>query len=296
MKKNNCTAFIQILNTLRERGISTKDELMADPDLYTKFWFVLLNFCQFALHSKTSKNEKGEFVSGNTGKIEVLMSRGIITRDEIASDCAIRIIEKLDLALRQESVEKQKNYCYKTCNNVVNDYFPKNAPKHMQIVSLNGPIDVTDPEDTCTYEDIIGDYTYEPQRMHEEKATVRMLQKQLKAKIRKEQAEKRAAILREAASLSERPAELFVRLAVVYLGMKPRELAALILEKGCESAYAHIVVELARKTRIRPEELRSVIQNFALTAKSVKADTNEVRAVAGQISRLIYRAEKRLTK
>ena len=109
MKKAACTAFVNILNTIHEEGITTKAALMADQLLYTEFWSALTEFCHFALLSKTSgKNAGGETLPGNLRKIEVLETRGATTREEIETDCIIRIIEKLDLVLRQP-IEKQKN-------------------------------------------------------------------------------------------------------------------------------------------------------------------------------------------
>ena len=43
-------------------------------------------------------------------------------------------------------------------------------------------------------------------------------------------------------------------------------------------------------------DIHSIIAAHELVAESVKADTNDHDTVAGQISRLIYRADKRLNK
>ena len=271
---------------------------MADQLLYTDFWFALKDFCHFALLSKTSgKNAEGEILPGNSGKIDVLETRGATTRDELKTDCVIRIIEKLDLVLRQP-IEKQKNYCYAICNNMVNDCFRKLPPDDFKIVSLNSTIEGTGvaAEGAYTYEDIIADDTYNPEHMHVERETVRELKKELKAKQAREQAEKKEAILREIALLSKRPAEVMVRLACTHLSMKPRELAGLIIDRGCELAYAEIIFEVAKQNSIELSEIRSIIAGHELTAESIKADTNSAEQVAGQISRLVYRADKRLSK
>ena len=183
MKKANCNAFVNILNTIHDMGITTKAGLMVDQLLYTEFWFALKDFCHFALLSKTSgKNAKGEILPGNTGKIDVLEIRSATTRDEIETDCAIKIIEKLDLVLRQP-IEKQKNYCYTICNNMVNDCFRRLPPDDFKIVSLNGTIEGTSvaAEDAYTYEDIIADDTYNPERLHVEHETIKELKKEKQA-------------------------------------------------------------------------------------------------------------------
>ena len=298
MKKATCTTFVNILNTIHKEGITTKVALMADQVLYTNFWFALKDFCHFALLSKTSgKNAGGEILIGNSGKIDVLETRGATTRNEIETDCVIKIIEKLNLVLRQP-IEKQKNYCYAICNNMVNDCFRMLPPNDFKIVSLNSTIEGTSvaAEDAYTYEDVIADDTYNPERMHVECETIRELKKELKTKQAREQAEKKEAILREVALLGKRPAEVMVRLACTHLSMKPRELAGLIIDKGCELAYAEIIFGVAKQNRIELSEIRSIIAGHELTAESVKADTNSAEQVAGQISRLVYRAAKRLSK
>lgn len=298
MKKATCTAFVNILNTIHEVGIATKATLMADQLLYTEFWFALTEFCHFALLSKTSgKNAEGEILPGNYGKIDVLEIRGATTRDEIETDCVIKIIEKLDLVLRQP-IEKQKNYCHTICNNMVNDCFRKLPPDNFKIVSLNSTIEGTNiaAEDAYTYEDIIADDTYNPERLHVEHETVMELEKQLKTKQARELAEKKKSILHEVALLSKHPAEVLVRLACTHLCMKPRELASLIIDKGCELAYAEIIFEVTKQNHIELSKIRNIIAGHALTAESVKADTNSAEQVAGQISRLVYRADKRLSK
>ena len=298
MKKATCTTFVNILNTIHKEGITTKVALMADQLLYTNFWFAVKDFCHFALLSKTgSKNADGKILPGNAVKIDVLELKGEATREDIETECMVKIIEKLDYVLRQP-IEKQKNYCYAICNNMVNDCFRKLPPDDFKIVSLNSTIEGTSvaAEDAYTYEDVIADDTYNPERMHVECETIRELKKGLKTKQAREQAEKKEAILREVALLSKRPAEVMVRLACTHLSMKPRELAGLIIDKGCELAYAEIIFEVAKQNRISLSEIRSIIAGHELTAESVKADTNSAEQVAGQISRLVYRADKRLSK
>ena len=271
---------------------------MADQLLYTNFWFAVKDFCHFALLSKTGgKNAEGEILPGNSGKIDVLETRDATTREELETDCIIKIIEKLDLVLRQP-IEKQKNYCYAISNNMVNDCFRKLPPDDFKIVPLNSTIEGTSvaAEDAYTYEDIIADDTYNPERIHVEHETVRELKKGLKAKLAREQAEKKETILREVALLSKRPAEVMVRLACTHLNMKPRKLAGLIIDKGCELAYSEIIFEVAKHNGIEISEIRSIIAGHKLAAESIKADTNSAEQVAGQVSRLVYRANKRLNK
>ncbi len=298
MKKVTCTTFVNILNTIHMEGISTRAALTADQQLYTEFWLALMEFCHFTLLSKTSgKNANGELLPGNSWKVDVLNLRGELTRDEIETDCVIKIIKKLDLVFRQP-IEKRKNYCYVICNNMVNDCFRKLPPNDLKIVSLNNTLEGPDvtTEDAYTYEDVIADYSYAPDHVFFEKETIIELTKQLEAKHERELMEKKETISREVALLSKRPAEVMVRLACTHLSMKPRELAGLIIDKGYELAYADILFEVAEQNHIDLSEIRSMITNHELTAESIKADTNDANQVAAQISRLVYRAEKRIHK
>ena len=108
--------------------------------------------------------------------------------------------------------------------------------------------------------------------------------------------EKKKAILREIALLRKRPAEVFVYLGVKHLNRKPRQLASLIIDKGCDLAYAEVIFEVAKQNNIDISEIRSLITGRELTAESLKAETKNSEQVASQISRLIYRADKRLLK
>lgn len=191
MKKATCNTFVNILNTIHAEGITTKVALMDNQLCYTEFWFALKDFCHFALLSKTSgKNAKDGIFFGNSGKIDVLETRGATTRDEIEIDCVIKSIEKLDQVLNQP-IEKQMDYCYTICNNMVNNCFKRLPPDEFKIVSFNSTIGGTGVavEDAYTYEDIIVDDTYNPERLYFECETFKELKKELKAKQTKEQAE-----------------------------------------------------------------------------------------------------------
>ena len=303
MKKATCTTFVNILNTIHEVGITTKAALMADQLLYTEFWFSLTEFCHFALLSKTSgKNAEGEILLGNFGKIEVLETRGATTRDEIETDCVIKIIEKLDLVLRQP-IEKQKNYCYAICNNMVNDCFRKLPPNDFKTISLNSTIKGTGvaAEDAYTYEDIIVDDTYNPERLHVERETIEELKKELKAKKTRELAEKKKTILREILRLSTHPTEVFVRLGRKHLDIKTCDLAERIINDGYENTFAHLIIDIATQYDIDLEDIHNIITVSKLTEESYKKDkglvrllSREPKVVADQISKYANRAKGHL--
>ncbi len=294
--KATCTAFVSILHTLHEAGITTVSQLAAQPQLHARFWLAAKDFCRFALLSKTGgKNRGGEILPGNAHKVDVLERFGATTREDLEADCLVRIMEKLDRVLQQPPA-KQKNYCYTICNNMVNDHFRKLSSIGIPMVSLDSPLWGTGgaEEDPCTYGDRIPDHTYDPERLHLEQESVKELSRRLEAKRAREHAEKQSILLREVSLLSPHTAEVMARLACSYLGMKPRELAGLILDKGCKAAYAEVLRKAAQENQIRPEQLRSLLSGCAVTEESVKADSGNQKMVAGQISRLAYRADKRL--
>jgi len=295
--KTTCESFVNILNILHKEGIMSKAALMLKENLYTSFWFAAQDFVNYVLRSKTSGvNENGEVIPGNIHKIEALENRGV-AKEDIHSDCVIKIIDKLDLVLKQP-LEKQKNYCYRICNNVVNDQFRKLPPAEFEVLSLQDTVkgSSVSAEDACTYEDLIGDDTYNAERMFIEQETISELTAILKEKEAIEATAKREAILKEIALLSKKPAEVLVRMACTHLNMKPRELAKRLVEDGVDYTYANVLLEVSKENGIKVDHLRDAIAGNKLTAESVKAETMDEEIVSAQISRLVYRANKNLNK
>lgn len=310
--KKDCNAFVNILSTIHEEGITTKAALMEDQLLYTEFWFALKDFCAFALRSKTSgKNSNGEIRLGNIGKIDMLEAHGATTRDEMETDCVIKTIEKLDLVLRQP-IEKQKNYCYTICNNMVTDCLRK-LPT-FEVVPWDNPVNSDTNEDGAVLSELIGDDTYNPERLHVECETIKELKKELKAKQARELAEKKAKegrelaekreqILREISRLSTHATEVFVRLGCEHLGIKTRNLAKRIIDDGYENTFAQLIIDIATKYDIDLKDIRNTITVSKVTEESYIKDKGLVRllsrdpkVVADQISKYANRAKGRLDK
>lgn len=295
MKKATCSEFVEILTVIHEEGITNKLMLTERQELYTQFWLAVQQFCHYALLSKTTagKNERGEPLSGNARKIDVLESKGAITRAEIEVDCAIKIIEKLDLVLRQP-LEKQKNYCYVVCNNIVNDHFRKLPPSGFVILSLSSTVSINkgEKEGGTTYEDVIRDERYNPELVCVAEESV----KELIQEYRKQQIRTRNRILREASILCNRPAELWAYFGIDFLKMKPSQLTRFIIEKGRRIAYTEVMKELAKQNGIEYSVIEHIIGAKELTAETVKENTENEAKMAGEISRLAYRAKKRLCK
>lgn len=131
-----CTSFEAILNTIHEQKITTKEELITSPDLYTNFWMATKDFVQFVCYAKTSGNEReGTEFPGNAEKIEFLEAKGVATREDIYAGCVIKIFDKLSLVLRQP-VEKQMNYCSEICNELVGDYMRLIPSADVEVIPL----------------------------------------------------------------------------------------------------------------------------------------------------------------
>lgn len=298
MKKATCTAtaFENILYTMHNKCITTKEELMADQVLYAEFWFMLKNFCHSTLLTKTSgKKADGEYLPGNFRKIDVLASRGVTTREELETDCAIKILDKLNYVLRQP-IEKQKNYCFTICNNLVNDKFRELPPDSIELISLQSAVksQKSSIESTCTYEQVVGSEVYNPQRMFIERDNICELTVILNKKKAKELAEKRKSFLSEIEALSA-PSQVLVRTACVHNNIKPRELAQLILEKGLETTYAEVLALAARKYKISADELRRIITNKPIKTKHFKTETNDPSIVSAKIYNIGNRAKNTLS-
>lgn len=295
--------FMTILTEINALNITSKTALIENPKLYEKYWVAAESFSLFCLSSKTTTNKNGEVNSGNAYRVEALVNNGVTTKEDIKLDSMIKLVEDLERLIYDKSgtrrtVPHQYNTAYKFVNDTVVNQYRKLPPKDIKIVPFNGTIDsdVVDKDNAYTYEDIIGDNTYNAERIYLEQETIAELSKELKAKRMRERAEKREQILHEIATLSKRPAEVLVRLACTHLEMKPRELSELIIDKGCESAYAAVLFKIAKKNGIALENIRNIIAGNMVTAESVWADTNNSKKVAEQISRLKGRADKRLQK
>ena len=302
--KKTCVNFINALEKINSENISTLSDLMANQALYSSFWFATGEFVKYALSSKTSgKNEKGEPLPGNAYKVEKLEKLGATTAEDIENDCVIKIISKLDLVLKQP-LKKQKNYCYRIVNNMVIDCYRALPPEDIELIYLNEVVKShrVDAEDSCTYEDLIGDTTYNGETVFIERETIKDLTKTLKAKKDRELAEKKQTILCEISMLSARAPEVFVRLSK-HLGIKTGNLATRIIEDGYENTFAQIIVDVAIKYDIALEKIRNIITINRVTEESCKKDkglikllSKDPKVVADQISKYANRAKGHLGK
>ncbi len=301
MKNQNMTALNDVFFKLDEKGIKTYNELLAFPELYAELWLATQQFVNAVLRSRTSgKNSRGEARLGNAGKIAVLESLGITTKEDVAGDALVKIIgEKLDQVL-DRPLEYRLPYAQRIVNNLVNDIFKKRPS--FKVVPLEGLVKDND-ESGYTYQDIIPDSTNDPERLWVEQETLVELTEQLKAKnartqaqLKAKKARTRATILREIQALKKRPAQVLVRLAFTYLALKPRQLAALVAQNGCDRAYAQVLFEISKKYHIELREIRDLLAGKTVEPAALKANDDEPdqKAIAAECSRLAFRAKQRL--
>ncbi len=287
--------FASILSTIEENGISTADELkhFKNKALWNELYFATQNFVNYyALASKTSKNKKGEVIPGNMDKVKFLIEKSGKDLYDIQMDILTHIIDKIDYVLAQSPISKKTNYAYRIVNNEVNNMLRKLPP--VELVPIDIPIKSDTNKDGAVLADIIEDHTYNPDCVIYKKETIAEFTIMLKAKQAKELTEKKEAILREVPQLNNRPAEVMAKLALTYLDMKPRHVADLILEKGCELAFAEILFKVAKRYSIELSEIRSIIAGNKVTDASLKANTNSRKQVADEVGRLKNRADKHL--
>lgn len=291
--------YQEILSSIDEAGIKTKTKLIAErPDLYNALWIALKDVVHLALLSKTRRRRDGTIHTGNINKTNLLEESGTITRGDLESEIVVNMIDKLDLML-SKPLAARLPYTYTACNNAVDSYCRSTygLPQHS---SLTAVIDGTD---GLTLQDLIGDRTYDGEtqllareRLAELYKIYSEQQRREAEKKRLEKEEKREDILLEMNALRERPAELLTRLALVYLGMKPRELSDGIMNVGVVSTYAKILLRVAKKYGITNDTIRSIIRGKIPESSDIKAETNDRREISHEVSRLLYRANTRIQR
>lgn len=282
MKKTICTTFKSILDAIHHENITSKLELEANPKLYANFWIAAKDFVHFATLSKTSgQSPEGSILAGNIYKIDRQISLGFHTREDIESICLLRIIDKLDLILK-EPIEKQYNYCYTLVNHCVIDCYRKIPKYHYNMVSIDAPIrSVTDPAETrCRVADLIEDNTYNAEEAFLAHEAIK------------------EAILQDIKILSKHPEEVMARLGCTILNMKPGELAERIVKEGTINIFNTIIKAIAddKINNLTHEDLLEAIANCRISNESIKASTNDSSIISKEISRLVYRAKDRLHK
>ena len=294
---NSCKTFENILNQINEKGISSKEELMLYPELYSQYWSAAEVFANYCLASKA-----------NEANMETLKKYGITTYDDIKQDSIFKLITILDSMfflkdknkniIKRRSTKHQYNYAYTCVNHLVNDQFKKLPPEGIKIIPLEGTVtnNYSNEDSDTTYSEIIGDDRYNGEHIYLENENIKELTDLLLKKRRTELSEKRSNVLQELEQLSKKPAEILVHMACSHLSLKPRELAARIVEKGAETTYAEILIEVAKKVGLTHSELSFHLKDIHFTEGSIKSKTQDAKDIAVQISHLKERAKNKIKK
>lgn len=282
MRRNTSYSFTNVLAILRKKGIRTQAALRADPQLCDLFFTTSREFALRALASKSStkKKDKSRQLSGNRAKVAFLEANSSLTRDDLADDCVVQMINYADRILQMDTLEHASNYAYTIVNTVVNTAC-RSLPLGKE-VSLYEPIPGSHPDDEgepLTYEKIASarNSRYNPEDIYFACVTVQ---------------EKREQLLKEIRQLSRHPEEAFCRLGCVWLGMRPRDLSTLLLDRGCSRAFAQVLFEVEKKYGIPGDQIHAALADARLDASRFRLESGDAREVAHQISRLTYRARE----
>lgn len=280
------TRFAAVLSTINEEGISPLDKLQTpcNEAIYAELWLAVQGFINhYVLRSKSHLNLKGELVEGNADKVRLLVSRGVELED-IRGNILTHVLCKMDYILAQP-IEKQINYTYRMINNCVYDEFRKLPPADVIVVSLHDKVKGRNisSEDASELQDFISD-----PNTPEDEITARET-------VNEVFMTRRTEVLNEIVLLSNKPAEVFVCLSK-HLGMKPAAISDMLMKKGVTASFAAVLMSISDKFDIPLGEIRNHLANKDITEESVKLDTNDGSKVSAQISRLVYRAGKRLSR
>ena len=212
---------------------------------------------------------------------------------DIQMDILLHIIKKVDHILAQSPVSKMIFYTYKIVNNKINEMLRKLPP--VEVVPLDTTINSDTNENGAVLSELIGDDTYNPERIHVERETVKERKKKLKAKQARELAEEREKILQEVRLISKRPPEVLIFLCSK-LGMKSADIADFIIENGAVTSFAKTIISVSYQFDIPLLDLHNCITNRIIDEKDLKLDTSDKRKIVDQVYHLKSRAKKRIEK
>ena len=171
-------------------------------------------------------------------------------------------------------------------NNCVYDEFRKLPPADMVVVSIHDKVKGNNNSSKNTSE--LQDFISAPTTPEDELIAKETLQEIFAAA--------QAEVLEEIARLANKPAEVFVHMCSKHLNMKPAAIAELLFKNGPAASFATMLMSISNKFNIPLDEIRSHLGHKVITEASVKLDTNDESDVRAQVSRLAYRASKRLKK
>ncbi len=268
MQSNNQNIF-NLENTLAEvhaKGITCRDELNlpCHKEIHDALWLAIqffLNYC--ALRTKTTTRPDGTRKVGNRARVRLLVVEFGETLDGIQKDVLMKVFEKLDLLLAKP-LEEQVGYIFCIATTCLISKLRRYNPSHYaKTVSLNRKVN----QDGSELGELLPD-TNSIEKDYEDKEE----------------------ILKEIAALSSDPAMVLAHLARHHLELEPRIIEERMNEDGGIAFFAMVIKAVADKYHIPVNEIRACMTNGAIKGESLST------LDAAEISRLFYRAKKRLSK
>ena len=275
------TKLESVFSTLHAQGIQTKKELDAPEHkaLCQDLWLAARNFINYC--ALASKNHKGN--TGNAGRLRALTERGMAL-DDIRGEILVHVMSKLERVLAQP-LEKQVNYVYHMVNNCVFDQMRKQPPAGTMVIHWEDKVGSGEAaEEKTTVQDQIADSLI----LEDEVAAKETVAERYQAKQRE--------IIKELTHLAERPAEALAWLCTRYLDMKPAAVAKMLLQNHIASVYASVLKNIAQRYQMQPAAIYQCLAGSAITEAALKVDTQNETKVSAQVSRLVYRADRRLRR
>ena len=291
-----CRNFESTLNTVHNKGITTKSALMENSDLCTELWLTTKAYIDhYVLLSKTSRNSKGETTLGNSAKIAELSKHAVCDREDIENDCLVKIMDKLDLILAKP-IAVQQYYSYKIINNVVNqacrNFLP---PDNYIIVSLQDTVgnNTSELEESYTYESVVGDYNT-PETILIEKENLTCLTNLYKEMKIKEESKKHLDFIKETKLVADKPAEMFAYITKK-AEIKNNKVTNMLLERGLDITFDYVINVSKKIYHLNKDETDNFYKIFSvIKAEDLKLHTNDPFKVGDQISKLRNRAKNKI--
>lgn len=290
MKNKNLQEIENILLTINNMEITTREGLASNQELYSSIFYCLENYIKrYVLLSKTHKNKKGEVVVGNADKIRFIVGNSSYDKEDIEMAALVKVVGNLDKVF-SKPVEAQPWYIYKICINLVNDYLRE---IDLGMVWLDAEIAGYSDSSckSCTYGEMIPDNSYNGEAICIERENIQELTKKIQEKETKEADEKRDAVLLAIKVLSSKPAEVFANLTV-HLNIKNRDVCSLFIKNGAVAACEKILQDISREFEI--SNIDEFINTNSITDKLFKVDSDDPKKVGHQLSELRSRAKTKL--
>ena len=251
--------FKQALSDLENSRCKTAEELRKENGpIYQRFMLTAYRFIgEIALHSKS-----------NYIHLQVLKQRGITTEEDMRNDCILKLGSSvLDRLLNMEE-GRRYNYSYSCINHEAVDAMRRGQGMW----------------DRVEFEYALGESGGEKKQSMEERLTDNETPetiliawenvRELSGQLQEKRAQEHDALIEDLILLEEKPGQMVANLGAV-LGDKPRELAALLENKGRTAAVQALVEKAERRFRLEDGEQSAILAGLSrLTDRDLRLGTD----------------------